>query len=103
MPWVATNIGLQIPLKNSYSSRTESMLLPGSDSIAGRALAAIQTSQAAVTAGCGSLPARPVASCLPTEVPLLCAKELFASVLAIRDLLLGLHHFWRVPWHQEGH
>lgn len=97
MPWVATNIGLQIPLKNSYSSRTESIFLPGSDFIAGRALAAIQTSQAAFAAGCGCPPACPVALCLPTEVPLLCGKETFGYVLAIGDLPVGLRHFWRVP------
>lgn len=89
--------GLWIPLKNSSSSRSESRFLPGSDFIAGRALADIQTSQAAFIAGCGSLPARPLALCLPTEVPLLCGRELFAYVLAIWDLLVGLCHFWRVP------
>lgn len=97
MPWVATNIGLQIPLKDSYSSRTESILLPGSDFIAGRALAAIQTSQAAFIAAYGSLPVCPLALCLPTEVPLLHLKEPFVYVLAIGDLPVGLHHFWRVP------
>lgn len=45
--------------------------VPGRDFIAGRALAAMQTSQAAGTAGCGSLPGCPVAF-------LLCGKDPFA-------------------------
>lgn len=51
--------GWQLILGFSYSSRIQSIFLPGSDFIAGRALAAIQTSQAAFAAGCGSLPACP--------------------------------------------
>lgn len=52
--------------------------MPGRDFVAGRALAAMQTSQAAGTAGCGSLPRCPVAF-LPSEVPLLRAKDHFAT------------------------
>lgn len=51
--------------------------MPGRDFVAGRAFAAMQTSQAAGTAGCGSLPGCPVAF-LPSEVPLLCGKDPFA-------------------------
>lgn len=68
--------------------------MPGREFIAGRALAAMQTSQAAGTAGCGSLPGCPVAF-LPSEVPLLCGKDPFAigdlPKEAVRALTLLLH------------
>lgn len=68
--------------------------MPGRDFIAGRALAATQTSQAAGTAGCGSLPGCPVAF-LPSEVPLLCGNDPFAigdlPKEAVRALALLLH------------
>lgn len=51
--------GWQLRLGCSCSSRIQSIFLPGSDFIAGRALGAIQTSQAAFAAGRGSLPACP--------------------------------------------